>query len=292
MAEQTVTLNPGESKVVTFEVTPSKARAYQVTVNGLTGSFVASPVPGYITITYLRFEPPAVNVGEEIAIRVNAGNEGETTASRTVECKINGVVIGTITVTLDPGQWRGLFFYFTPEEAGTYDVEVDGLTGSFVTTTVPLPLAPCPYCGYITGTEEDLTSHMSANHPGLPYLITVQPESTKIKSGPELPVDIKFYTPGKVDGLDYHSIWFFLYSPTVIDTNIVAPAWEVTGEYSAGVHQVRVNLTTRDYIVYPDTWQPLVPGMYPIISHFRFCNWHCRRIWENFYTGQTITIVE
>jgi len=41
MAEQSITLNPGESRVVSFEVTPQEARIYQVSVNGLTGSFKA-----------------------------------------------------------------------------------------------------------------------------------------------------------------------------------------------------------------------------------------------------------
>jgi len=36
-----VTLQPGESKVVAFEATPTKARTYQVSVNGLEGSFTA-----------------------------------------------------------------------------------------------------------------------------------------------------------------------------------------------------------------------------------------------------------
>ena len=45
MAEQSVSLAPGESKVVAFEVSPTEARAYQVSVNGLSGSFVALEVP-------------------------------------------------------------------------------------------------------------------------------------------------------------------------------------------------------------------------------------------------------
>lgn len=45
MAEQAITLEPGESKVVSFEVTPSTAKTYSVSVDGLTGSFRAtSPV--------------------------------------------------------------------------------------------------------------------------------------------------------------------------------------------------------------------------------------------------------
>jgi len=46
MAQQTVSLAPGESRVVSFEATPKEARIYQVSVNGLTGSFKAiSAVP-------------------------------------------------------------------------------------------------------------------------------------------------------------------------------------------------------------------------------------------------------
>lgn len=47
MAEQIVTLNPGESKIVTFEVVAHEAKTYQVSVNGLTGSFNAVPPTVY-----------------------------------------------------------------------------------------------------------------------------------------------------------------------------------------------------------------------------------------------------
>ncbi|MBA7629845.1 hypothetical protein ES703_37352 [subsurface metagenome] len=42
MAEQTVELQPGESQVISFEATPTVAKTYQVSVDGLTGSFVAT----------------------------------------------------------------------------------------------------------------------------------------------------------------------------------------------------------------------------------------------------------
>ncbi len=46
--KKTVALNPGESKVVTFQVTPSEAKTYQVAIDGLSGSFTAikeTPIP-------------------------------------------------------------------------------------------------------------------------------------------------------------------------------------------------------------------------------------------------------
>ncbi len=45
MAEQEITLEPSESRVVSFEATPHEARTYQVSVDGLTGSFMAMAPP-------------------------------------------------------------------------------------------------------------------------------------------------------------------------------------------------------------------------------------------------------
>jgi len=39
MTEQNITLVPGESRLVSFEAIPQEARTYQVSVNGLAGSF-------------------------------------------------------------------------------------------------------------------------------------------------------------------------------------------------------------------------------------------------------------
>lgn len=45
MAEQSVTLEPGESQEVVFEATPHEPKTYSVSVNGLTGSFKAVTPP-------------------------------------------------------------------------------------------------------------------------------------------------------------------------------------------------------------------------------------------------------
>lgn len=69
MAKQTVEVAPGESKVVSFEAVPSKAKTYHVSVDGLTSSFVArevlpekvtfsvevSNIPGYASEAYEWF---------------------------------------------------------------------------------------------------------------------------------------------------------------------------------------------------------------------------------------------
>jgi len=56
MAEQQITLNPGESKQVSFEATPHEARTYQVSVDGLKGSFTAVAAPA-VEITRITVNP-------------------------------------------------------------------------------------------------------------------------------------------------------------------------------------------------------------------------------------------
>lgn len=45
MAQQSITLPAGQSQVVSFEVTPTVVKTYQVSVDGLTGSFSVATLP-------------------------------------------------------------------------------------------------------------------------------------------------------------------------------------------------------------------------------------------------------
>ncbi|GAI86562.1 unnamed protein product [marine sediment metagenome] len=45
MAEQTATLEPGESRVISFEATPEEVKTFQVAVDGLNGTFRAAEAP-------------------------------------------------------------------------------------------------------------------------------------------------------------------------------------------------------------------------------------------------------
>jgi len=47
MAQKNVTLQPGESRAVSFEVIPSFAKTYSVSVDGLSGSFKATAAPPF-----------------------------------------------------------------------------------------------------------------------------------------------------------------------------------------------------------------------------------------------------
>ena len=89
VAEQVVSLEPGESKTLSFEVTPAAAKTYSVSVDGLTGSFVATEVPvADIRVEDLTITPAEVYVGEPVTISVAATNYGTAAGSKVITCNV------------------------------------------------------------------------------------------------------------------------------------------------------------------------------------------------------------
>lgn len=84
-----VTLNPGESKTVGFTFTPTTVKGYTVSVDGLTGSFVAHPAPeAEFTVTDLVIDPAEVYIGEPVSISVVVTNVGNKAGSYEVNCEV------------------------------------------------------------------------------------------------------------------------------------------------------------------------------------------------------------
>jgi len=87
--EQTVYLQPGESKSVSFDVTPTVAKTYSVSVDGLHGSFVATEVPvADIRVEDLTITPAEVYIGELVTISVTATNYGTKAGSKVITCNV------------------------------------------------------------------------------------------------------------------------------------------------------------------------------------------------------------
>jgi len=89
MAEQSVTLEPGESRTIAFEVVPDVAKTYSVSVDGLSGTFRATTVPvADIRVENLVIEPSEVQVGQPVTISVMVANYGAAAGSKTISCNI------------------------------------------------------------------------------------------------------------------------------------------------------------------------------------------------------------
>ncbi len=88
-------------------------------------------VPENVQFSNLRISPESVSPEEPVTISVDITNLGENQVVCPVTLRINGVLKGSETVTLDGGETETVEFTVTEGVPGTYDVEVDGQTGSF-----------------------------------------------------------------------------------------------------------------------------------------------------------------
>jgi len=123
----------------------SKDRAGNLTVSDeYTFVTLGKPPAAAFTTSNLIISPSEVDVGESVAISVSITNAGNAAGSYEVTLKINGVVEATEEVTLSAGTSQGVTFTTARDVAGTYTVDVDGLSGSFTVKEKPAPPPPAP----------------------------------------------------------------------------------------------------------------------------------------------------
>jgi len=111
----------------------------------------------------LSISPSEVNIGEAVTISVTVANTGTASGTYKVTLKIDGSVEDTKEVTLNADASTEVTFTMTKDVAGTYSVEVDGLSDSFTVkekptappTTPTIPEkptpSPWPFIGGIVG---------------------------------------------------------------------------------------------------------------------------------------------
>ena len=90
--------------------------------------------PAEFQISDLTVTPLEVEAGEEVTVSVKVTNVGGQTGSITVALKLNQTTEDTTTVTLEKDASGTAEFKFVKQTAGTYNIEVAGLTGELTVT--------------------------------------------------------------------------------------------------------------------------------------------------------------
>ena len=102
--------------------------------------------PAAFSLISLIVSPNEVAPGERIAINVEVANTGEEVGSYKVTLKIDGVVEATKEITVNAGASQKVTFTTVKDLAGTYTVDINGLTSTFVVKkeaqSLPVPPAP------------------------------------------------------------------------------------------------------------------------------------------------------
>ena len=103
--------------------------------------------PAAFSVKNLSVKPLEVQPKEAVTITVSVANTGGTEGSYTVVLKINGVKEAEKRTTVAEGRSQTVSFTVSREDAGSYSVVVDGLSGSFTVVApaiVPVPPPPVP----------------------------------------------------------------------------------------------------------------------------------------------------
>jgi len=210
MAEQVVILNPGESKVVSFTAVPSVAKTYQVAVDGLTGSFVASEIPVELASVYgvVTFRETGAPLS---GVKVSIG--GRTTYTNTSgEYSIENLAPGNYLMTLEKEGYDPLSDTVTLV-AGNNKIDAE-------MTLTPALMASLH--GYVTDSET------GAAIAGAEIIVS---EKTGL-------MEANVYT-GTTDASGFYSManMAFENSPIVVDISAEAAGYELRKETNIGLDE-------------------------------------------------------
>jgi len=102
------------------------------------------PLPAIFTVGSLIVSPPEVSTGETVSISILATNTGESSGSYILMLEINGETEATEEIILSAGAHKTVTFTTVRDEAGTYLIDINGITGSFAVAEEPPPPPPEP----------------------------------------------------------------------------------------------------------------------------------------------------
>ena len=100
---------------------------------------VPPPAPAIFSLSNLSIQPAEVQPQEAVIITVSVANTGGMEGSYTAVLKIEGAKEAEKNVTVAAGDSQSVSFSVSREDAGSYSVVVDGLSGSFTIVALPAP---------------------------------------------------------------------------------------------------------------------------------------------------------
>ena len=97
-----------------------------------------------MSVSYLFIDPLLVLPGQQVTVSANVCNQGEERGTQTVTLMVNGVAEQSQSVGVSGGSCQQVVFKVSRAVPGTYQVAIEGMTGTFsvlaprtVTATVP-----------------------------------------------------------------------------------------------------------------------------------------------------------
>ncbi len=102
-------------------------------------TIIAHTRPAAIVVSGLTISPTEVNAGEAVTIGVQVANNGDLASSSNLTLKVNNVSVATKDISVAGGTTQTVEFTVTEDAGGTYNVDINGLTGTFTVKPPPTP---------------------------------------------------------------------------------------------------------------------------------------------------------
>ncbi|QFU82450.1 CARDB domain-containing protein [Natronorubrum aibiense] len=134
---KTFEIGPGETTSVVFERELQWPGTYEIGVDGRTESVTAEGPP--IDVLDASVADSELTVGETTTVEATVRNPTERRVDRTLELAVDGIVVDTRTVTLEPNSERMVTFDRQFTEPGTYAIAVSGVKAGSITVEEPEP---------------------------------------------------------------------------------------------------------------------------------------------------------
>jgi len=103
-----------------------------------------TPETAAFSLSSLNISPEEVAPGESVTISIEIANTGEEAGNYEAVLKINGVVEASKGVSINAGISQRVTFTTSKDEAKTYSVDVNGLSGTFVVNEETISAPPAP----------------------------------------------------------------------------------------------------------------------------------------------------
>jgi hypothetical protein len=141
--EQTkdVIVDANSTKILNFEFVPKASGTFSVKLNYLAGTLLVSPSNGstFFTFSDLNINPDTAYPGDKVTISALVMNPNDSEVSYGINLKLNKSIIDSKIVTIPARGKNTVTYIFSQDLIGTYDIDLEGLTGSFQVIRRPIP---------------------------------------------------------------------------------------------------------------------------------------------------------
>ncbi|ELY45005.1 CARDB domain-containing protein [Natronorubrum sulfidifaciens] len=126
-------IGPGETTSVIFERELQWPGTYEIGVDGQTTAVSVEGPP--IDVLDVSVADSELTAGETTTVEATVSNPTESQVERTLELAVDGIVVDTRTVTIEPNSERTVTFDHRFDEPGTYSIAVSGVDSGTVTVS-------------------------------------------------------------------------------------------------------------------------------------------------------------